>query len=187
MAMHSPRLLGVTGWSGAGKTTLLTALIPLLVERGLRVTTLKHAHHEFDVDTPGKDSYEHRRAGASEVLVASSRRWVLMHELGDRPEPSLGELLRRLSGCDLILVEGYKRERHPKLEVYRPLVGKPPLYPDDPHVVAVATDATLAGSHLPVLPLDDVPAIAEAILSLAVPLDQVLARLEAAGEAGIRS
>lgn len=184
--MNAPRILGIAGWSGAGKTTLLTRLIPLLVERGLRVSTLKHAHHEFDVDTPGKDSYEHRRAGASEVLVASSRRWVLMHELGSDAEPSLGDLLRRLSRSDLVLVEGYKRERHPKLEVFRASVGKPALFRDDPHIVAVATDTALDGAHPPVLDVNDIPAVAAAILALAEPLDNVLARLASVPAGGVR-
>lgn len=178
--MQSPRVLGITGWSGAGKTTLLKRLIPLLVERGLRVATLKHAHHDFDVDTPGKDSYEHRRAGASEVIVASSRRWVQMHELSGAEEPGLADLLRRVSPCDLILVEGYKRERHPKLEIFRAAVGKPPLYPDDPRIVAVATDGPLSGSHPPLIDLDDIAEVAESILNHAAPLEQVLAVLESA-------
>ncbi len=178
--MHSPRVLGLAGWSGAGKTTLLTRLIPLLVERGLRVATLKHAHHEFDVDTPGKDSYEHRRAGASEVIVASSRRWVQMHELSGDEEPTLACLLRRVSPCDLVLVEGYKRERHPKLEVYRAVVGKPPLHPADPRIVAVATDSLLPGAHPPCVDMNDIPAVAEAILAHALPIEQVLEILEAA-------
>ena len=176
--MHSPRVLGLAGWSGAGKTTLLTRLIPLLVARGLRVTTIKHAHHEFDVDTPGKDSYEHRRAGASEVIVASSRRWVQMHELNGEEEPKLAWLLGRVTACDLVLVEGYKRERHPKLEIYRSVVGKPPLYPDDPRIVAVATDGTLPGQHPPAINLNDIPAVAEAVLAHALPLRKVLSLLE---------
>ena len=176
--MHSPRVLGLAGWSGAGKTTLLTRLIPLLVARGLRVTTIKHAHHEFDVDTPGKDSYEHRRAGASEVIVASSRRWVQMHELNGEEEPKLAWLLGRVTACDLVLVEGYKRERHPKLEIYRSVVGKPPLYPDDPRIVAVATDGTLPGQHPPAIDLNDIPAVAEAVLAHALPLQKVLSLLE---------
>jgi molybdopterin-guanine dinucleotide biosynthesis protein B len=178
--VQAPRILGITGWSGSGKTTLLTRLIPLLVARGLRVATLKHAHHEFDVDTPGKDSYEHRRAGAGEVIIASARRWVQMHELGTAPEPTLADLLRRLTPCDLVLVEGYKRERHPKLEVYRASVGKPALYPEDPRILAIATDAPLAGRHPTAVDLDDLAAVAELVLSCARPLDVVLAELDAA-------
>ncbi|MDQ2639364.1 MAG: molybdopterin-guanine dinucleotide biosynthesis protein B [Pseudomonadota bacterium] len=177
--MQEQRVLGIAGWSGAGKTTLLKMLLPLLVARGLRVATLKHAHHEFDVDVPGKDSWVHRRAGASEVIVSSARRWVQMHELGDAPEPSLADLLARFSPCDLVLVEGFKRERHPKLEVHRPVLGKPLLFPDDPHIRAVASDALLEGSHPPLVDLNDIGAVAGAVLAHAEPLDAVCARLRA--------
>ena len=156
-------IFGLAGWSGSGKTTLLAALIPQLVGRGVTVSTLKHAHHEFDIDRPGKDSWVHRQAGASEVMVASSRRFALMHELRDAPEPSLGELVARMAPVDLLLIEGFKREPHPKLEVHRPSVGKPFLYPDDPHIVAIASDVALT-APLPVLPLADVAAIADFIL-----------------------
>ncbi len=184
-AMQPPRVLGITGWSGSGKTTLLTQLIPLLVQQGLRVTTLKHAHHAFDVDTPGKDSYEHRKAGASEVIISSARRWVQMHELGAEPEPTLAELLRRVSRCDLVLVEGFKREGHPKLEVYRPTLGKPTLYPDDPRIVAVATDQPLTGAHPPTVDLNDVQAVARTVLACARPLATVIQELdEALGTGG---
>src|ERR1700735_2196661 len=125
--MNRAKILGIVGWSGSGKTTLIKRLIPLLAARVLRIATLKHAHHAFDVDIPGKDSYEHRKAGASEVIVSSARRWVQIHEIGDgEVEAGLGALLGRMSPCDLILVEGFKRARHPKLEVYRNAVGKPP-------------------------------------------------------------
>ncbi len=157
------RVFGLAGWSGSGKTTLLTALIPELVRRGVSVSTIKHAHHEFDIDKPGKDSWLHRQAGASEVMVSSSRRFALMHELRDAPEPALDELVARMAPVDLLLVEGFKREPHPKLEVHRPSVGKPFLYPDDPHIVAIASDAALA-APLPVLPLADAAAIADFIL-----------------------
>jgi molybdopterin-guanine dinucleotide biosynthesis protein B len=157
------RVFGLAGWSGSGKTTLLTALIPELVRRGVTVSTIKHAHHDFDVDKPGKDSWLHRQAGASEVMVSSSRRFALMHELRDAPEPSLEDLVARMAPVDLLLVEGFKREPHPKLEVHRPSVGKPFLYPDDPHIVAIASDAVLA-APLPVLPLADAAAIADFIL-----------------------
>lgn len=177
--MHEPRVLGVCGWSGSGKTTLLKKVLPRLVARGLRMATIKHAHHEFDVDTPGKDSYEHRAAGSSEVLVCSSRRWVLMHENAGAPEPPLHELLRRLSPCDLVLVEGFKRERHAKLEVYRPALGKPPLYPDDPFVRVVATDAALDEPHPPTVDLNDIDAVVGALLSWSEPLQVVLRRLQA--------
>jgi molybdopterin-guanine dinucleotide biosynthesis protein B len=157
------RVFGLAGWSGSGKTTLLTKLIPELIGRGISVSTIKHAHHEFDIDKPGKDSWLHRQAGAREVLVASSRRFALMHELRDAHEPSLDELIARMTPVDLLLVEGFKAHAHPKLEVHRPSVGKPFLYPDDPHIVAVASDEALTVA-LPVLPLADVAAIAEFIL-----------------------
>lgn len=175
--MRDPLLIGLAGWSGAGKTTLLTRLLPVLVARGLKVATLKHAHHDFDIDLPGKDSYEHRRAGACEVLVSSARRWAHVHELHGAPEPALAELLRRIGPCDLIIVEGFKRECHPKLEVYRPALGKPPLHAGDPTIVAIATDAALEGTSLPILDLDDATAIADAVLTLARPLPEVLGRL----------
>ena len=178
--MQSTRVLGIVGWSGSGKTVLLTRLIPHFVQQGLRVATLKHAHHAFDVDTPGKDSYEHRKAGASEVIISSARRWVQMHELGDAPEPSLAQLLGKVSPCELVLVEGFKSERHPKLEVYRPAVGKPPLYPSDPRIGAVATDATLQGNHPQVVDLNDIPAIAGIVLTLARPITEVQHALTAA-------
>lgn len=177
--MQEPLVLGIAGWSGAGKTTLLRSLLPLLVARGLRVATLKHAHHEFDVDVPGKDSWVHRQAGASEVIVSSARRWVLMHELGDAPEPPLVELLARFSPCDLVLVEGFKRERHTKLEVHRPAVGKPLLFPDDPFIRAIASDVALEGPHPPLVDLNDAGAVAEVMLAQAEPLGEVCARLRA--------
>jgi molybdopterin-guanine dinucleotide biosynthesis adapter protein len=177
LAMQDPLVLGLVGWSGAGKTTLMKKLLPLLTARGLRIATLKHAHHEFDVDVPGKDSWEHRRAGASEVIVSSARRWVQMHELQDEPEPTLAQLLQRVSRAGLILVEGFKGERHPKLEIYRPALGKPALYPGDPMVVAVATDAPLPGEHPPVVDLNDPAAVAERVLACARPLPIVLAEL----------
>ena len=157
------RVFGLAGWSGSGKTTLLTKLIPEITGRGLTVSTVKHAHHEFDVDKPGKDSWLHRQAGASEVMVASSRRFALMHELHEAPEPSLDALIARMAPVDLLLVEGFKAHPHPKLEVHRPSVGKPFLYPDDPHIVAVASDEPLTVPR-PVLPLADAKAIADFIL-----------------------
>jgi molybdopterin-guanine dinucleotide biosynthesis protein B len=158
------RIFGLAGWSGSGKTTLLTILIPELVRRGVAVSTIKHAHHEFDIDQPGKDSWLHRQAGASEVMVASSRRFALMHELHEAPEPSLDELVARMAPVDLLLVEGFKRDPHPKLEVHRPSAGKPLLYPEDPHIVAIASDETLT-VPLPLLPLGDAAAIADFILA----------------------
>lgn len=178
--MQEMRVLGLVGWSGAGKTTLVKKLLPWLAARGLRIATIKHAHHEFDVDTPGKDSWEHRHAGATEVLVCSSRRWALMHELRDETEPSLADLLRRLSPCDLVLVEGFKREGHPKLEIHRPAVGKPVLHPGDPAICAVATDDATAIAHPRVVDLNDVDAVAAVVLACAQPLDAVLKSLDAA-------
>ena len=172
--MSSPKVLGIVGWSGSGKTTLLTRLIPLLVSRGLRIATLKHAHHAFDVDQPGKDSYEHRKAGAAEVIVSSSRRWVLMHEVGQGAEATLAEHLRRLSPCDLVLIEGYKTEGHPKLEVFRASTGKPPLHPTDTRVVAVASDHPLPGLAIPCVDLNDIAAVADLVLRSAAPLGAVL-------------
>jgi molybdopterin-guanine dinucleotide biosynthesis protein B len=179
-AMQTPRVLGIVGWSGSGKTHLVTRLIPHFVSQGLSVATLKHAHHNFDVDVPGKDSWEHRKAGASEVIVCSARRWVQMHELVDEPEPTLADLLARVSPCDLVLVEGFKRECHPKLEVHRPSLGKEPLYPGDPRILAVASDAPLAAGHPPLVDLNDIPAVARKVLELAEPLEDVRRRLAAA-------
>lgn len=176
--MREPVVLGLVGWSGSGKTTLLTRLLPLLVARGLRVATLKHAHHDFDVDLPGKDSHEHRRAGAREVIVCSPRRWAHIHELVDEAEPSLGQLLQKLGPCDLVLVEGFKRQSHPKLEVYRPDLGKPPLFVQDQSIRAVATDGRPPAGAPQVFDLNDTDAIAEAILALAEPLPDVLALLD---------
>ena len=158
------RVFGLAGWSGSGKTTLMTALIPELVSRGIRVSTLKHAHHAFDVDQPGKDSWRHRQAGAQEVMVSSQNRWALMHELRGAPEPSFDELVRRMSPVDILLVEGFKRHPHPKIEVYRPSLGKPLLHPEDPFVVAIACDEALPGLRLPWLPLSDASTIATFIL-----------------------
>ena len=160
------RIIGFAGWSGAGKTTLLARLIPALIERGHTVSTLKHAHHGFDVDLPGKDSWTHRAAGAHEVLVASATRWALMHEHRGAPEPSLESLLCQLSPVDLVLVEGFKREPHAKIEVHRIANGQPPLHPDDPSIVAIASDRTWPG--LPSIALDDIEAVADAVLLYAV-------------------
>ena len=158
------RIFGLAGWSGSGKTTLMTALIPELVSRGVTLSTIKHAHHAFDIDQPGKDSWRHRQAGAGEVMVSSQNRWALMHELRGTPEPSFDELVRRMSPVDLLLVEGFKRHPHPKIEVYRRSLGKPLLHPEDPFVVAVASDEMLPGLALPLLPLSDAGAIAAFIL-----------------------
>jgi molybdopterin-guanine dinucleotide biosynthesis adapter protein len=155
------RIFGFAGWSGSGKTTLIEALVPRLTVLGLRVSLVKHAHHAFDVDQPGKDSHRHREAGCSEVLVTSNVRWALMHELRGAPELTLSEAIGRLSPCDLVLVEGYKRAAIPKLEIWREMLGKPPLHPIDPHIVAVATDVpTRLTTRLPAFGLNDVAAIA---------------------------
>ena len=166
------RVFGLAGWSGSGKTTLVARLIPALIARGISVSTVKHAHHDFDIDQPGKDSWKHRQAGANEVLIASANRWALMHEHRGAREPRLAELLAQMSPVDLVLGEGFKADAFEKLEIHRPSVGKPLLYPDDPDIVAVASDAPLAGLPLPRLALDDVAAIAEFII--------VHCRLEAA-------
>jgi len=158
------RIFGLAGWSGSGKTTLMTALIPVLVARGVTVSTVKHAHHAFDLDREGKDSWRHREAGAREVMISSARRWAIMHELRGAPEPGLDELLTHLSPVDLLLVEGFKFHPHPKLEIHRPALGKPTLYPDDPWVVAVASDERLPGLPLPWLPLSEPGAVADFIL-----------------------
>lgn len=153
------KVLGITGWSGSGKTTLLTALIPLLGGHGIAVSTVKHAHHDFDLDQPGKDSWRHRIAGAREVVIASGGRWALLHE-NRGAEPELGALLARLAPVDLVLVEGYKASAHGKIEVHRPALGKPAIWPGRADIVAVASDAALPGCDRPCLDLGDPPAIA---------------------------
>ena len=152
-------LLGITGWSGSGKTTLLTALIPLLAARGLSVSTIKHAHHDVDLDQPGKDSWRHRAAGAHEVLMATSRRWALLHE-NTGEEPDLAALAARLAPVDLVLVEGFKASSHPKIEVHRPALGRPPIWPKRADIVAVAADMALPQCDRPCLDLADPTAIA---------------------------
>ena len=158
------RIIGLAGWSGSGKTTLLTRVIPCLVGRGLKVSTVKHAHHNFDLDKPGKDSHAHRMAGATEVLVGSSSRWAVVHELRQESEPTLATLLAKASPVDLVLIEGYKRERHPKLEVHRAAIGKPLLHPDDSAIVAIASDVPLPQARVPRVDLDDIEAIADILL-----------------------
>ena len=169
------KVIGLAGWSGAGKTTLLARVIPHLLGQGLRVSVIKHAHHSFDVDVPGKDSWVHRQSGAAEVLVSSGRRWALMHELRGAPEPRLPELLKRMSPVDLVIVEGFKSEPHRKIEVHRAANGKPMLFPDDPAIVGIATDAELK-TTLPVAHLDDIPAIAAMMQKFALSIEDVLAR-----------
>ena len=158
------KILGLGGWSGAGKTTLLSRLIPELIRRGVSVSTMKHAHHGFDVDQPGKDSYVHRQAGATEVVVASEKRWALMHEVRDAQEPSAAELAKRMNPVDLLLVEGFKREAHDKLEIYRAGNNKPLLSTGDPPYVAILADVPVSGTGLPVIDLNDIPAIADFIV-----------------------
>jgi molybdopterin-guanine dinucleotide biosynthesis protein B len=158
------RVIGFAGFSGSGKTTLIEQLIPRLVDRGLRVSLIKHAHHAFDIDTPGKDSYRHRQAGATEVLISSNQRWALMHELRGEAEPDLQMQLQRFSPCDLVLVEGYKQAAIPKIEVHRPSMGRSLLHPSDPHIVAVASDGPVA-TALPVLDLNDYDAMTSFIIA----------------------
>jgi molybdopterin-guanine dinucleotide biosynthesis adapter protein len=172
------RVIGLAGWSGAGKTTLLIKLLPRLVARGLEVSTIKHAHHSFDLDQPGKDSHSHRLAGASEVLVSSSARWALMHELRGAAEMRLEDLLGKLAPVDLVIVEGFKGAWHPKLEVYRAAIGKPPLYADDPKIVAVAADVALPRAQVPVLAIEDVEGIIEVVLARAEPVGGLTGRTE---------
>jgi molybdopterin-guanine dinucleotide biosynthesis protein B len=157
-------VFGVAGRSGSGKTTLLTRLIPWLKSQGLTISTVKQAQEAFDVDKPGKDSYQHREAGAREVMIASAKRWVLMHEYGDQAEFSMDQLLARMSPVDLVLVEGFRRWPHERLEVWRAAAGKPPFFPEDSLVVAMASDAPVPGCDLPFLDLGDVEAIGRFIL-----------------------
>ncbi|GEP12199.1 molybdopterin-guanine dinucleotide biosynthesis protein B [Methylobacterium gnaphalii] len=175
--MSGMRVIGLAGWSGAGKTTLLVRAIPVLVSHGLKVATLKHAHHDFETDRPGKDSYAHRQAGASEVIVSSGRRWAQIHELGDQQELTLPQLLRKVSPCDLVIVEGFKREPIPKIEVHRTANGRSPLYPTDPLIVAIASDVPFEDARVPVVGLDDIEAVAKVMRDTARPLDEVLETL----------
>jgi molybdopterin-guanine dinucleotide biosynthesis protein B len=169
------RIIGLAGWSGSGKTTLITKLIPRLIARGLRVSTLKHAHHGFDLDQPGKDSFMHRAAGAAEVIVSSAKRWAVLHELRDEPEWNLRDLLAKLSPVDLVLVEGYKRDRAvPKLEIHRAANGQPLLYPEDPSIVAIACDSALPAPPVPLVDLNDIEAVADVLLKYAAPADAAL-------------
>ena len=169
------RIIGLAGWSGSGKTTLITKLIPHLLARGLRVSTLKHAHHGFDLDRPGKDSFMHRAAGATEVLISSAKRWAILHELRAEEEWDLGVLVAKMSPVDLVLVEGFKRDAFPKLEIHRTVNGKPLLHPEDPHIVAVACDSALPASTVPVVDLNDIDAVADLLLKHAVPIAEASA------------
>jgi molybdopterin-guanine dinucleotide biosynthesis protein B len=159
------RIFGLAGWSGSGKTTLVARLLPELIGRGLTVSTLKHAHHSFDVDQPGKDSWTHRQAGAREVMVSSANRWALMHEHRGAPEATLEELVQQMSPVDLLLVEGFKTHPHPKLEVHRTSLGKTLLCLEDPFIVAVASDGKLVGLPVPLIALDDIAAIADLMVA----------------------
>jgi molybdopterin-guanine dinucleotide biosynthesis protein B len=180
------KVLGIAGWSGAGKTTLVVKLIAAFAARGLRVATVKHAHHDFDIDQPGKDSFVHRKAGAAEVIVSSARRFALIHELAEgEAEMSLPALLSRLSPCDLVFVEGFKTLAHPKLEVFRVANGREPLHPSDPCVVAVASDQEFPDASIPVVPLDDVDAISGLVLAKAVPIEDAMAKLTAGPRRGL--
>jgi molybdopterin-guanine dinucleotide biosynthesis adapter protein len=181
------RIIGLAGWSGSGKTTLLTKVIPRIVARGLTVSTIKHAHHSFDLDQPGKDSHSHRLAGATEVLVGSARRWAIVHELRGEAEPALTVLLRNASPVDLVVVEGYKAERHPKLEVYRSSNGKPLLHPEDPAIVAIASDVALANARVPVVDLNDVEGVIEIVLRHAAPVESLGATIGPAGQLARKS
>ena len=178
--MSSMRIIGLAGWSGSGKTTLVTKLVPCLIGRGLRVSTLKHAHHGFDLDQPGKDSFMHRAAGATEVIVSSAKRFAILHELRDEAEWDLPALVAKMSPVDLVLVEGYKRDPFPKLEIHRAANGKPLLHPQDPHIVAVAADVPLPDAAVPVIDLNDVEAIADFLTARAVPVAQIQQHLRSA-------
>jgi len=174
------RIIGLAGWSGSGKTTLITKVIPRLIARGVRVSTLKHAHHGFDLDQPGKDSFMHRAAGATEVIISSARRWAVLHELREEPEWNLADLVAKLCPVDLILVEGFKRDRLvPKLEIYRRENGKPLLSPEDPSIVTIACDCPLPEATVPLVDLNDIEKIADVLLDHARPL---AAAIPAAGQ-----
>jgi molybdopterin-guanine dinucleotide biosynthesis protein B len=171
--MSTMRIIGLAGWSGSGKTTLITKVIPRLMARGLTVSTLKHAHHGFDLDQPGKDSFFHRAAGATEVVISSAKRFAILHELRGEPEWDLPDLVAKISPVDLVLVEGYKRDAFPKLEIHRVANGKPLIQPDDPHVVAIASDVRVAEAKVPLVDLDDIEAIADLLVKHAVPVDEL--------------
>lgn len=162
--MTGHRIFGITGWKNAGKTTLTTRLVTELTARGYTIATVKHAHHAFDIDHPGTDSFRHREAGAREVAIVSGARWALMHEMRDEAEPSLDAIIARLSPCDIVLVEGYKRESHPKIEVRRAAAGnRPDLAPDDPKIVAIAADQVIEDCGISTFHIDDIAAIADFI------------------------
>ena len=168
------RIIGLAGWSGSGKTTLITKVIPRLIARGVTVSTLKHAHHGFDLDQPGKDSFFHRAAGATEVVISSAKRFAILHELRGEPEWDLPDLVAKMAPVDLVLVEGYKRDAFPKLEIYRAANGKPLIHPDDPHVIAIASDTALPAAKIPVIGLNDIEAIADMLMKHAVPIREAV-------------
>jgi molybdopterin-guanine dinucleotide biosynthesis protein B len=174
------RIIGLAGWSGSGKTTLVTKVLPRLIARGHRVSTLKHAHHGFDMDQPGKDSFMHRAAGATEVIISSAKRFALLHELREEQEWDLPDLLAKLSPVDLVLVEGFKRDAFPKIEIHRKENGKPLLHPADPHIVAIASDMLLPQATVPVIDLDDTERIVDALLRHAKPLTTAAAAMRSA-------
>lgn len=167
------RIIGLAGWSGSGKTTLIKKLIPCLIARGISVSTLKHAHHGFDLDQPGKDSFFHRAAGATEVIISSAKRWAILHELREQPEWDLAALVGKMSPVDLVLVEGFKRDAFPKLEIHRIANSKPLIHSEDPHIIAVASDSALPATQIPVVDLNDIDAIADLLLKHAVPINSV--------------
>jgi len=174
------RIIGLAGWSGSGKTTLITKVLPRLLARGVRVSTLKHAHHGFDLDQPGKDSFMHRAAGATEVVISSARRFAILHELREEPEWDLPDLLARFAAVDLVLIEGFKRDAFPKLEIHRAENHKPLIHPEDPHIVAIAADTALPQATVPVLDLGDIERIADVLLEHATPLKSVAAAMRSA-------
>ena len=175
------RIIGLAGWSGSGKTTLITKLIPRLIARGVLVSTLKHAHHGFDLDQPGKDSFFHRAAGATEVIISSAKRWAILHELREEPEWNLRSLVAKMSPVELVLVEGFKRDAFPKLEIHRAANNKPLIHPEDPHIVAIASDIALPQAKVPVIDLNDIETIADLLLARAVPVDATQSAAAARG------
>lgn len=177
---NTMRVIGLAGWSGSGKTTLMAKLLPALIRRGLKVSTIKHAHHHFDLDKPGKDSFIHREAGASEVFISSANRWALMHELRGEPELHLHEIIGKITPVDLVIVEGFKREAHPKIEIHRAEVGKPLLQPDDAWIVAIAAIGAIGNASVPVVNLNDIEKIADVVIAEAMPVDRLAAAPAAA-------
>jgi molybdopterin-guanine dinucleotide biosynthesis protein B len=175
------RIIGLAGWSGSGKTTLITKLIPRLIARGIKVSTLKHAHHGFDLDQPGKDSFFHRTAGATEVIISSAKRWAILHELREEPEWDLRGLVAKMSPVDLVVVEGFKRDAFPKLEIHRAANSKPLIHPEDPHIIAIASDIALTQAKVPVIDLNDIEAIADLLLKRAVAVGAAEATTAARG------